>query len=214
MNELFYERSVPHAILPRLAWLYVQFLALTSKITITGESRYPGPALYALWHRQEVLMIYLHRNMNLCGLVSKSKDGEYMARILRLFGFSLVRGSTTTGGPLSLRGLIRAIRDGFSIAITPDGPHGPVFKVQPGLLFLAQKCGTPIIPAACALTKKLILRSWDSYQFPLPFGRIQAVYGEPFFVGAADDLPAKAAELGDILNSLTDKAEQLLAARP
>lgn len=210
MNELSYEGSIPHIILPRLAWLYMHFLGLTSKIRIKGENRHEGAAMYALWHRQEVLLIYLHRGMNLCSLVSKSKDGEYMARILRLFGFSFVRGSTTSGGPLSLRGLLRAARDGMSIAITPDGPKGPIFKVQPGLLFLAQKSGAPVIPAACAMTKKLILRSWDKYQFPLPFGRIQVVYGKPFPIAETDDLAVKAVELETILNNLTAEAEALL----
>lgn len=210
MNELLYERSIPHFILPRLAWLYIQFLALTSRITIKGDGKYPGPALYALWHRQEVLMIYLHRGRGLCGLVSKSRDGEYMARILRLFGFSFVRGSTTTSGPISLRGLIRAARGGASIAITPDGPHGPVFKVQPGVIYLAQKAGLPVIPAACALSKKKVLGNWDSYQVPLPFGRIQVVYGTPFFVAGTDDIAAKAVELENVLNGLTEEAGRLL----
>lgn len=212
MNELLYKHSLPHSLLSALAWLYVQILALTSRFSIKGESSHPGPAIYSIWHRQEVLMIYLHRNRNLVGLVSKSKDGEYMARILKRFGFSFVRGSTTSGGFLSLRALIKAARSGFSLAITPDGPRGPVFKVQPGAIYLAQKAAIPLIPCACALSKKLILRSWDKYQFPLPFGRIQAVYGAPFAVQADDDVSAKAAELESVLNALTAEAEQLLAA--
>jgi len=134
-----------------------------------------------------------------------------MARILRRFGFSFVRGSTTSGGFLSLRALIKAARSGFSLAITPDGPRGPVFKVQPGAIYLAQKAGIPVIPCACALSKKKVLRSWDKYQFPLPFGRIQTVYGAPFRVGETDDVPAKAVELEGVLNALTEEAERLLA---
>lgn len=152
-------------------------------------------------------MIYLQRNRGMCGLVSKSNDGEYMARILRLFGFSIVRGSTTSGGFTSLRGLIKAARDGCSLAITPDGPRGPVFKVKPGVIYLAKKAGIPIIPTACTLSKKKIIRSWDRFQFPLPFGRIQAFYGAPLFVAATDDITAKAVELENILNSLTEEAK-------
>ncbi|PIU19185.1 MAG: hypothetical protein COT18_08750 [Elusimicrobia bacterium CG08_land_8_20_14_0_20_59_10] len=214
MNELFYERSVPHIILPWLAWAYIKLLGLTTKISIQGSACYPGAAVYSVWHRQEVWMIYLNQGRNVCGLVSKSKDGEYMARILRRFGFSVIRGSTTSGGVMSLRALIKAARGGHSIAITPDGPRGPMCKVQPGSIYLARTAGVPIVPAACAMSRKKIFGSWDKYQFPLPFGRMQAVYGEPFFVAAADDVAAKAAELENILNSLTDRAEQLLAARP
>ncbi|MCX5791726.1 MAG: lysophospholipid acyltransferase family protein [Elusimicrobia bacterium] len=209
MNELFYKNSLPHTLLSALAWLYVYFIALTSKISVKGDGTLPG--IYTIWHRQEVLMIYLQRGRNLVGLVSKSKDGEYMARIMRRFGFSFVRGSTTSGGFLSLRSLIKAARGGFSLAITPDGPRGPVFKVQPGAIYLAQKAGIPVIPCACALSKKKVLRSWDRYQFPLPFGRIQTIYGAPFYIAETDDIHAKAIELEGVLNALTEKAERLLA---
>ncbi|HAH31605.1 MAG TPA: hypothetical protein DCL44_04760 [Elusimicrobia bacterium] len=212
MNELFYKHSPAHTLLSWLAWFYIQLTALTSKISIKGVKDHPGAVIYALWHRQEVLMIYLHRNRGTCGLISKSKDGEYMARILKLFGFTFVRGSTTSGGFISLRGLIKAARGGSSIAITPDGPRGPVFKVQPGAVYLARKAGVPIIPAACALSRKKILPSWDRYQFPLPFGRIQAVYGAPFIITETDDVAAKAVELENILNALTAEAEELLSA--
>jgi hypothetical protein len=210
MNELSFKMSIPHFVLPWLAWLYVQFLAITSRITVKSEGKYPGPAIYACWHCQQVLTIYLQRNRGMCGLVSKSKDGEYMARILKLFGFSIVRGSTTSGGFTSLRALIKAARGGCSLAITPDGPRGPVFKVKPGAIYLAKKAGIPIIPTVCMLSKKKIIRSWYRFQFPLPFGRIHAVYGAPLFVAATDDIAAKAVELENILNSLTEEAQQNL----
>ena len=209
MNELLYKNSLPHIVLSALAWLYIYFIALTSKLSVKGDGAPRG--IYTIWHRQEVLMLYLQRSRDLVGLVSKSKDGEYMARIMRRFGFSFVRGSTTSGGFLSLRSLIKAARSGYSLAITPDGPRGPVFKVQPGAIYLAQKAGIPVIPCACALSKKKILRSWDKYQFPLPFGRIQTVYGAPFYVAEADDIHAKALELEGVLNALTEEAERLLA---
>jgi len=209
MNELLYKNSFPHALLSGLAWLYVHFIALTSRISVKGDGTLPG--IYTIWHRQEVIMTYAQRGRNLVGLISKSKDGEYMARILQRFGFSFVRGSTTSGGFLSLRSLIKAARGGFSLAITPDGPKGPVFKVQPGAIYLAQKAGIPVIPCASAYAKKKILRSWDKYQFPLPFGRIQVVYGAPFYVAETDDVPAKAVELENVLNALTAEAEDLLS---
>jgi lysophospholipid acyltransferase (LPLAT)-like uncharacterized protein len=157
-------------------------------------------------------MIYLHRDKNLCCLVSKSKDGEYMARILLGMGFNVIRGSSSNGGSQALRALTKAARAGYSIAVTPDGPKGPIFKVHPGIIFIAQKAGVPVIPAACALSCKKILRSWDKYQFPLPFGRIEAVYGEPIHVADTDDVAAKAAEVERALNGLTEEAEKLLAA--
>ncbi|MHB0997103.1 MAG: lysophospholipid acyltransferase family protein [Elusimicrobiales bacterium] len=213
MNELLYRNSPAHWLLSLLARAYIRFLGLTSRITIKGRKDYPGPAVYALWHRQEVLMIWLHRNRGLTGLVSQSKDGEYMARILLGMGFNVIRGSSTTGGSQALRALTKAARSGYSIAVTPDGPKGPIFKVHPGIIFIAQKAGLPIIPAACALSNKKILRTWDRYQFPLPFGRIEAVYGEPIHVAGTDDTAAKALEVENTLNRLTEEAEALLAAQ-
>lgn len=213
MNELLYRNSPAHWLLSLLARLYIRFLGFTSRITIKGRKDHPGPAVYALWHRQEVLMIWLHRNRGLCGLVSQSKDGEYMARILLGMGFNVIRGSSSTGGSQALRALTKAARAGYSIAVTPDGPKGPLFKVHPGIVFIAQKAGVPIIPAACALSSKKILRSWDKYQFPLPFGRIEAVYGEPIPVAETDDVAAKALEVENVLNRLTEEAETLLAAK-
>ncbi len=211
MNELLYKNSPSHWLLSLLARMYIRFLGSTSRVRVKGEKDHKGPAVYALWHRQEVLMIWLHRNRGLVGLVSQSKDGEYMTRILLGMGFNVIRGSSTNGGSQALRALTKAARSGYSIAVTPDGPKGPIFKVHPGVLFIAQKAGVPVIPAACALSNKKILRSWDKYQFPLPFGRIEAVYGEPLHVGENDDLAAKAAELEARLNALTVEAEKLLA---
>ena len=210
MNELLHEGSVPHMVLPRLAALYVRALALLSKISVKGNGLYDKPAIYATWHRQEVLMIYLQRGRGLCGLVSRSKDGEYMARILRLFGFRLIRGSSSSGGSEALRALVKAGRQGLPLAITPDGPKGPVFKVHPGVIYIAKKTGLPVLPCASAYSRKLVFGNWDRYQFPLPFGRLQAVYGEPFFVKEDDDVEAKAAELEKILNALTEEAEALI----
>ncbi|MDP2866004.1 MAG: lysophospholipid acyltransferase family protein [Elusimicrobiota bacterium] len=209
MNELLYKNSLPHTLLSGVASLYVRLLALTSKISVKGDGTQKG--IYTIWHRQEVIMIYAQRGRGLVGLISKSKDGEYMARILKAFGFNFVRGSTSSGGFLSLRSLIKAARGGFSLAITPDGPKGPVFKVQPGAIYLAQKAGIPVIPCASAYSKKKVLRNWDKYQFPLPFGRIQVVYGAPFPVAETDDVPAKAVELENVLNALTAEAERLAA---
>lgn len=211
MNELFYEYSPAHAVLSRAAWLYLKFVGLTSRVRVAWQAGGNGPAVFAFWHRQEAPMVYVHRDKRLCGIVSKSKDGEYMARIVRLFGFNFVRGSTTSGGIMALRGLIRAARSGYSIGITPDGPRGPVFKVQPGALYVAQKTGLPVIPLGCALSRAWNMRSWDRYQFPLPFGRTEAVYGEPLYVSATDDLAAKALELERRLNEVTAEAERRLA---
>ncbi len=210
MNEPLYKNSPSHYALSLLAWLYIQLAGKTSRIKIQGRTHYPEAVIYTLWHRQQAPLVYIHRGQGVCALVSKSRDGEYMARVLGRLGFASVRGSTTSGGFMSLRGLIKALRGGSSLAITPDGPRGPSFKVQPGIIYLAQKTGAPIIPAACALSRRITLGSWDKYQLPLPFGRMAAIYGEPFRVSGSDDVQARSRELELILNNLTAEAESLV----
>ena len=166
--------------------------------------------IFAVWHSQLVVTTFCHKDMNICGLVSKSKDGEYLARMLNNFGFKTVRGSTSSGATRSLLKLIVYGKKGFSIAITPDGPKGPKHKVQNGVIFLAQKTGLPVIPMGTALSKKIIFNSWDKFQLPLPFAKAAIVYDKPFFVAPSDDINTKAKELEDILNRMTLQAKEII----
>ncbi|MCG2725180.1 MAG: lysophospholipid acyltransferase family protein [Elusimicrobia bacterium] len=148
--------------------------------------------------------------MNICALVSKSGDGEYLARMLNNLGFRTVRGSTSSGATRSLLKLIIYAKKGLSIAITPDGPKGPRHKIQNGVIFLAQKTGLPVIPMGSALSKKIIFNSWDKFQLPLPFSRAALVYDKPFFVSPSDNLNNKAKELENILNKITLQAKEII----
>ena len=214
MNKNLYKNSIGHKILSGIGSLYINLSGNTSRITIKNRelvedylsSKKKG--IFAAWHSQLVLTTFNHKDMNICGLVSKSKDGEYLARMLTNLGFKTVRGSTSSGATRSLLKLIIYAKKGFSIAITPDGPKGPRHKVQNGVIFLAQKTGFPIIPMGTALSKKIVFNSWDKFQLPLPFARAILVYDKPFFVSLDDNLDAKAKELKEILNNLTLQAKK------
>ena len=98
MNEKLFEHSPGHAVLSAMGWLYLQTAGSTASIRIAGKVQ-PAPAvIYALWHEQQAMMTYINRGRGICTMVSRSKDGEYMARILRHFGYNCARGSTTRGG--------------------------------------------------------------------------------------------------------------------
>ncbi|MBI4656620.1 MAG: lysophospholipid acyltransferase family protein [Elusimicrobia bacterium] len=210
-------------LIPLLARFYIRLIGLTARITIkhTNPGHYSlhptpytlHPMIYAVWHCQEILMIYLHKNQKLCALVSLSKDGEYMARILEGLGYTCIRGSSTLGGFMSLRGLIKAAKCGFSIALTPDGPKGPPLKIKPGITYLAQKGSIPIQPIACALSRKLIVNNWEPYMVPLPFSRAAVVYGSPIFVSETDLIDSKTLELENALNLLTEEAEDMVSGK-
>lgn len=113
------------------------------------------------------------------GLISRSNDGEYLAEMLRRWGFVPVRGSSSRGGSAALRELIGYARAGRSIAITPDGPRGPRQRLKPGVLVAAQLTGLPLVPVAAGASRGWWLGGWDRFLIPRPFARIRVAYGAP-----------------------------------
>jgi lysophospholipid acyltransferase (LPLAT)-like uncharacterized protein len=140
-----------------------------------------NPAIFCLWHNRLALclMLYrryvarLHPGRQLAAMVSASRDGGMLARILDHFGVQAVRGSSSRRGAQALLELTSWAVRGYDLAITPDGPRGPRYIVQDGVIALAQLTGLPIVPVAYHLSWKYCLRSWDRFQVPLPFSRCE-----------------------------------------
>jgi lysophospholipid acyltransferase (LPLAT)-like uncharacterized protein len=149
-----------------------------------------GPALYCVWHNRLALSMIAYygyvkpRNSTpgLAAMVSASKDGGFLAGILECFKVQPVRGSSSRRGPQALLELTTWGERGYDLAITPDGPRGPRYEVQKGVMSLAQVTGLPIIPFSYHTTWKLSARSWDRFQIPLPFGRCEMSFGKPIQV--------------------------------
>ena len=152
---------------------------------------------------------YIRRNDRIKVLVSESRDGECIARIIAYFGIETVRGSTSRGAVRAMRDLLRFMEKGYLVGITPDGPRGPSQKVQKGLLMLASRSGSPIIPLSYGAKRKKILRSWDKYIIPYPFNRIVATYGEPIYIGEDDDLEQRALFIEERLNANSKLSDKL-----
>ncbi|MDD4004481.1 MAG: lysophospholipid acyltransferase family protein [Elusimicrobiaceae bacterium] len=167
--------------------------------------------IFAIWHCKQAFLIYTHRRRRICALVSMSKDGEYIARVLMRAGLSAVRGSTSRGGTKALLGLLGKIGEGFCPVITPDGPRGPRRTVQQGVIFLARKTGLPIVPLACGNSRKMVFNSWDRFELPLPFSRAAVVEGAPITVGEDETAESAAARIKLALDRATDKADRLAA---
>lgn len=138
--------------------------------------------IYAYWHAFMLIPGYVARNLGIKVLISRHMDGEYITHISRQLGFDAVRGSTTRGGVEALLNMVRNTDKGTSFIITPDGPRGPRFIVQPGIIFLAQKTGFPIIPVSLGLTSYWELPSWDRFRIPKPFSKAIIIYGDPIIV--------------------------------
>ena len=150
----------------------------------------PGGAyIGALWHRNLAMphVFYPARLRRAC-LVSRSRDGELLARIVVSLGSRAVRGSSSAldgrskGGAAALRGLARAVEEGFHIVVTPDGPKGPAGRLKPGIVMLGAMTGRPIVPLGFAVSRFARLPTWDGTLLPLPFARFALSYGEPLRV--------------------------------
>jgi lysophospholipid acyltransferase (LPLAT)-like uncharacterized protein len=152
------------------------------------------PVVFTLWHGRLLPPTYHHRDQGVVTLVSLHRDGEYITRAVRRWGYVAVRGSTSRGGLEALRELIRHVKQGRSLAITPDGPRGPFQKMKPGPAIIAQRTGAPIIPVGAAASRGWFFGSWDRFLIPRPFARCQIAYGEPVFVPRqADEAQIQAA---------------------
>ncbi len=156
----------------------------------------PGPVIFCLWHNRLALSMCVWRNYvrrhvpenGLAALISASRDGALLASVLERFDVQPVRGSSSRRGPQALLELTSWLERGYNLAITPDGPRGPRYVVQPGVAALGQVTGAPVIPVSYRASRKFTVRSWDQFQIPLPFSRCEMVLGKPiYFPRAASD---------------------------
>ena len=159
-------------------------------------------AIFVCRHGQLWPVLWAVRGTGTKVLVSHSPDGELLARLLRAWGFSVSRGSSSEAGLSAARGALRALRDGIPVGLAIDGPRGPRGEVQEGALRLARRAGVPLIPLRVTGTGSWVLRrSWDHFQVPRPGGRLEVEVGPLVTVGEGPEgLPGAGAELGRILS--------------
>ena len=138
--------------------------------------------ILAFWHGTMLLSWYLHRNKGIAALTSKSKDGDLLARLLKSWNYKVIRGSSSSGGDIALGIMIDYAKNKNSIAITPDGPRGPVKKLKAGAVVTAKKSGLPLVFIGIGYMNKRILKNWDSFQIPTFFSKANAVYSQPFYI--------------------------------
>src|SRR5579859_7218230 len=178
-----------------ILWAALRLVAATLRYRINDPHGFMvgkdcGPAIYCIWHNRLALSLKLyftfgrryHRAAGLAGLVSASKDGAFLAAVLERFGVLPVRGSSSRRGPQALLELTTWAERGYDLAITPDGPRGPRYVVQEGVMSLAQLTGLPIVPFSFYARRKIQLKSWDAFQIPLPFSRCELSLGKPVYV--------------------------------
>jgi hypothetical protein len=186
------------AAVPLAAWL-LSALGRTWRIERVGVEPVEraiaagGRVLFAFWHARLLPLVWTHRRRGIAVLVSRSRDGELITRLIERLGFETARGSSTRGGAEGAAELLEWAGRGHLLAITPDGPRGPAERVKPGLAWLAARSGLPVVPVATAARPSWRLRSWDGFRVPVPFARVCVAYGEPMAVPGGLDAAGEAA---------------------
>lgn len=143
-------------VLAMLSASFVRLLYATLRVKHIDSEKIEKLPQYiiAFWHEHLVMMLHSRYRRPIRVMVSRSKDGEYIADAFSHYGVDVARGSTTRGGTAALRGLIRAAREGSNIVFTPDGPKGPRRIAKEGIVMAAQATGLPIMPIAFSAKKK------------------------------------------------------------
>jgi lysophospholipid acyltransferase (LPLAT)-like uncharacterized protein len=154
---------------------------------ITNPAAPLPPSILLLWHNRFFAVAptwekCCGRYRKTVALTSASKDGEMVERALGVFGMEVVRGSSSRRAVAALVGLKRAIESGCDACITPDGPRGPRYRMQPGAIKLAQSTGAPLQPLHVRYSRAWRLPTWDRYVIPVPFSRVEITFGKPIRV--------------------------------
>lgn len=174
-----------------ILYILLRVIGFTLRYRLIDDSGLIAPGLkrnyiFAYWHNRLLLMpgLYLHfvGRKPIVALTSASRDGDYAAGVVRLFGFTAVRGSTNRRAHQGFLELTRLVMEGCNATITPDGPRGPRYVAQSGVVKLATVTGLPILPVGVTVEPCKRLKSWDRTIIPLPFACCTARVGKPIIV--------------------------------
>ncbi len=171
---------------------------------------HPGEnAVVVIWHNRLLFFAAVNPRdvrKRTVAVISASRDGQYIADLVRKFGVESVRGSSSRNAVQVLHNAFRTMKDGKFIAMTPDGPRGPKYHLHRGPVQLASKMNVPVIPVSVNYSSYWQLRSWDGFQIPKPWAKISYVFGEPVQVGAdlsAEDFEQTRQTIENALNTIT-----------
>jgi len=209
-------------VLSFIGWIVLSLWSRTVRIQFVNKAVPDRLAsegknvIYAFWHGRQFLLFHSHRNTGIVIPASESRDGEIQARILKYFGFEVVRGSSKRKGDRALLGLVDRLRKGKNLALAVDGPRGPIYEAKQGVMYMAGKLNKPIVPVMTGAKRFWLLEKiWDKYLLPKPFTRGVIMYGEAIVVNgiSEEELETKRKELESALNRLMAQADDYYKAR-
>ena len=199
-----------------LAANWIRFVHLTSRWEIRGGDK-PAklwddgqPFIVAFWHNRLMMISYAwRRGVPFNMLISQHRDGELIANTIAHLGYQSIRGSSSRDGAAALRAMVKALKGGESIGITPDGPRGPRMRASDGVVSVARLAGVPVLPVTVATTRRRVLGSWDRFLVALPFSRGVYIWGDPVTVSRHDDPEQIRLQIEQSLTKLGHEADRL-----
>jgi lysophospholipid acyltransferase (LPLAT)-like uncharacterized protein len=199
-----------------LIYFIIRLLYLTMRITIVGQERYrelivaEKGVIGIFWHGRMLMMPFLYPGENISILISAHRDGEIIANVMKLFHFGLVRGSSKKRGSAALRDMLKLLKDGSDLGITPDGPKGPAEVLKPGVAEVARLSGKYIIPTTFSAKPSIRASSWDSLMIPLPFSRVVLLAGTPVRYEEGEEMEHFRSRIEEALKQANKDAEKIL----
>ena len=176
------------------------------------------PFILGFWHGRLLMMPYCwDHEKTIYMLISQHRDGQLIARTVGHFGIRTTAGSSTRGGSQALRAMVKALKDGDYVGITPDGPNGPRMRASEGIVGVARLSGAPVIPAAFGSSRGRCLSSWDRFLVAWPFGQGVIVWGDPIYIdrdASPEDDGRARLRIEDGLNAVTAETDRLTGRAP
>lgn len=187
--------------------ILVRMLARTWTIRVHG--RLPtGPSIVAFWHGEMLPVWFSFRALRPVALVSSSKDGSLLSRLLQDWGYTVVLGSSSKGGKEALDQLVHEASSKV-VLITPDGPRGPLHQAKPGAVIAAHRAGVPLILVRMSTSRsKVFARSWDRFQLPLPFAKVDLHVDDQWSIPP----DASREQLDSMITAMNNRMKSLVSA--
>jgi lysophospholipid acyltransferase (LPLAT)-like uncharacterized protein len=204
-------------IVPKLTALVLAIIGATLRFEVIVEEGAvpetpPGSGIFCFWHRCTLPCGWYFRKFGCYILISRSFDGELIARTLELLGYKSVRGSSSRGGVSGLLALQDLVKRGRLVVFTADGPRGPIYQTKIGPVKLAQMTGQAMGGFYLLPQRAWVMRSWDQFLIPKPFSRVVVSWARKVAAPAADadaeTMETKRQELNDALERARARAEK------
>ena len=183
-------------VVPYILYIVTRLIYLTNKKVFHFPKEIPNePFIASFWHGHLLMQPFVFKEIRgkdtFKAIISNHSDGESIARMVELLGVGSVRGSSSKGGAKALIGAIKELKSNSDIAITPDGPRGPIYSVADGIVAISKKTNAKILVFSYKASRYWQLKSWDKFIIPKPFGIIDFYVSEPFDVNDLEMAEAK-----------------------